>query len=124
MKSGPAAGSFVYLLVDNGEIVYVGQTRNLRRRLANHGDKQFDLVSWMEGVPNDQRLLIEKRLIRQYAPKHNGNPGRPAIDDKRKLRKFRASRDEWDAYCRAAARAQTGTSTWVRDTCNEAAGIE
>jgi hypothetical protein len=78
VKSGPAIdltsilnGSFVYLLLQNNEVVYVGQTNSVGSRVSSHSrDKEFDRVSAIP-VSKEQRLALESALIRILKPKYN-----------------------------------------------------
>jgi excinuclease UvrABC nuclease subunit len=65
--------SGIYRLHLDGEIVYVGQAKCLRRRIGQHlaeGFKQFDSASYIFCTPN--RLDgLERYFIRYYAPRLN-----------------------------------------------------
>jgi hypothetical protein len=65
-------GSAVYLLKLRGRVIYVGQSCNVLGRFTGHISKKFDEVEilWM---PKRLRLKEEKRLIKLYAPRLNGN---------------------------------------------------
>lgn len=66
----------IYLLLQTGKVVYVGQTSHLLLRLAQHraeGAKQFSkaLVYHMPGSDESERLWIEGALICLYRPPAN-----------------------------------------------------
>jgi hypothetical protein len=63
--------SGVYFLVDNGEIVYVGQSVNVYSRISQHGIK-FDKFAF---VPCPVNLLdrLESFYIHVLRPRSNGN---------------------------------------------------
>lgn len=75
-------GSFVYLLFDGEEIVYVGQSTVVGSRLASHAkNKKFTHVSVIK-TAEPHRLALESALINIVAPKYN-KTGRanPTADD-------------------------------------------
>ena len=49
--------SFIYFLIKNDEVVYIGKTENGFVRPFTHKDKDFDLVI---SIPFDNSLLDEK----------------------------------------------------------------
>lgn len=61
---------FVYFLLDNGEVVYVGQTTNGLSRPFSHYDKEFDTVKAMP-CPFDMLDWEEDKYIAKYKPKYN-----------------------------------------------------
>jgi hypothetical protein len=72
---------FVYFLVRNGVVVYVGQTRHLLTRIGRHkgwGAKKFDRVLYIE---TDISSLdhVERSFIEQLDPIYNRtySPSRP-----------------------------------------------
>lgn len=67
------AQSGIYFLLAEGEVVYVGQSVDMRRRVADHigdGLKVFDAVSFVPCHP-DKLISVEAKFIRRYAPKYN-----------------------------------------------------
>ena len=63
----------VYILICRGEIVYVGQSRNVFHRIGLHGaneEKVFDSYSIIECEPQDLNDL-EAELIVRFAPMYN-----------------------------------------------------
>lgn len=64
--------AYVYFLIDNGEVVYVGQTTAGIARPMAHRDKQFDSFYMKKCKPSllSQR---ETEMILKYRPKYNGN---------------------------------------------------
>jgi len=70
----------VYLLFNGDELIYIGQTSNLKTRVQNHINKNisgkiFDRVFFLVAPEEEDRLLIEKKLIDFYRPKYNGYTG-------------------------------------------------
>lgn len=71
-KTGAKMTAGVYLLLKAGEVVYVGQSRNVERRLTQHRGNKVDF---------DERQIIEvpatdlKKVEQQYILKH-----RPALN--------------------------------------------
>lgn len=65
------APSCVYFLIDGCEVVYIGQTLTLLRRLADHvGKKAFTRVLYLPIMPCDLEV-IERSLIERLCPKYN-----------------------------------------------------
>ncbi|MCI4323918.1 MAG: excinuclease ABC subunit UvrC [Thermoplasmata archaeon] len=80
-RTGPAAAG-VYLFRDGlGEVVYVGKSRHLRRRVLDHlhlrVEKDGSIVAesrsveFVPTVSEREALLLEGNLIKQYQPKYN-----------------------------------------------------
>lgn len=70
----------VYFLIDQGEVVYVGQSRNIYGRVADHlfdmdadgqKTKVFDSFRYI-AVGASIRDEIEQRCIAHFKPKFNG----------------------------------------------------
>lgn len=61
---------FVYFLIDNGEVVYVGQTKHGLARPLQHREKEYDEIKMLYC---DSRNLdvLEDTYIRKYKPKYN-----------------------------------------------------
>lgn len=67
----PYSGPAVYFLYKGDEIVYVGQTNNLLRRVASHfGFKDFDHFSYI-ACRKEELTELERRAILKYRPKLN-----------------------------------------------------
>ena len=66
------ANSGVYFLVQDIEIVYVGQSRNVGARVSDHKDKTFNRYAF---VPCSLAMLdqVESLYIHLLRPKLNGN---------------------------------------------------
>jgi hypothetical protein len=69
----------VYFLFDKGEIVYIGESDNLYRRIGQHiytrdakKDKEFDSFVI---YPTADRMRLEGFLIRLFKPKYNYSMG-------------------------------------------------
>lgn len=65
----------VYFLYDKDELVYIGQSDNLYRRIGQHiadGVKTFDRF---ELYPTNDRIRLEGFLIRMFKPKYNISSG-------------------------------------------------
>lgn len=63
----------VYFLLSDGEIVYVGASRNIMRRVSQHLDddsKTFDSVSFIE-TSEQAMFRIESAYIEKFRPKLN-----------------------------------------------------
>src|SRR5690625_2784038 len=60
------------LLWDNDEIVYVGQTQHLQRRISIHlKDKSFDEYSFVECENFIEMDSVELYFISKFKPKYN-----------------------------------------------------
>lgn len=63
--------SGVYFLINDGRVVYVGQTREIMLRLYTHRkQKDFDKVYMIE-VPNQELDTVERKLIKVLDPPLN-----------------------------------------------------
>lgn len=63
----------VYLLVDSGDVVYVGQSRNLALRVSSHihsEEKHFDSIEFHE-CDELEMTDLEAMLIATIKPKYN-----------------------------------------------------
>ena len=66
-------GPSIYFLFDGDEIVYIGRSRNVMKRISAHlNDKYFDsyAVFW---VGKSRSVEIEAAMIGLYRPKYNTN---------------------------------------------------
>lgn len=64
----PRPQSGVYFLIANGEIVYIGQSRQVFARICQHmKSKEFDSFYWIACPPEDL-LLQEQRCIKKFRP--------------------------------------------------------
>jgi len=63
----------IYFLIKNNEIIYIGKTIELVRRLGNHlseKEKDFDSYFFME-FKEEELNAMEYFFIRKYKPKYN-----------------------------------------------------
>jgi hypothetical protein len=62
----------VYLLFLDGKLVYIGSSRNLPNRVAEHrlNGRPFDQVFYI-GAKDGERLALERILIRSMRPPQN-----------------------------------------------------
>src|SRR5688572_5027538 len=60
----------IYFLFDGPDLVYIGQTRNMKWRIPNHFDKVWTHVRW---IPCERSKMFywEKRLIKYFDPEYN-----------------------------------------------------
>ena len=63
--------SGVYFLYDKGELVYIGQSKNILARIYQHKDKVFDTFGYLEIEDEKKRNNKEIDLIMQHSPKYN-----------------------------------------------------
>ncbi len=65
--------TFVYFLLKDEEVIYVGQTKAGISRLSAHGDKDYDEIYVM--YCDDSELdYLEDKYITKYKPKYNKQP--------------------------------------------------
>jgi len=69
---------FIYCLIDNEEVVYVGKTINIQSRIITHKkdeSKTFDSFSIITKLPNEisdsELLKLEEKYIKLLKPKYN-----------------------------------------------------
>ena len=63
----------LYLLKRQGEVVYVGQSENIGRRIGAHfTDKDFDSVAIIPVGPGVDLTPLEVELILRHKPEYNG----------------------------------------------------
>ena len=60
----------IYILYDEDEVVYVGQTTNGLTRLLNHGNKKYNKFSFIEKEEEDLDYY-EDLYIMKFQPKYN-----------------------------------------------------
>jgi excinuclease UvrABC nuclease subunit len=65
---------WVYLLYDNDEVVYIGCTLDLKRRIDQHKDKVFNSVAVKKHWNQVLAMSEERKLIILYNPKYNWIP--------------------------------------------------
>lgn len=64
--------AYNYVLALGDEIVYIGYSSSLYSRLVYHKQtKIFDKVLLIEFTNKRAALSLEKKLIKEYRPKHN-----------------------------------------------------
>lgn len=61
---------FIYFLLKNGEVVYVGQTQHGLTRPLSHRDKDFDEIKILYCKSNELDIL-EDTYIQKYKPIYN-----------------------------------------------------
>lgn len=64
--------SGVYFLFNNSELVYVGQSENIVKRIHEHTDKLFTHYSHIK-CSKKELLVLEKKYIQTYNPVYNIN---------------------------------------------------
>lgn len=72
-RIGPAAASAgVYMLLsENGEIVYVGQSKNVASRMRGHAGKEYRDIKMIPVESDRARDRLEMLLIGVFKPKYN-----------------------------------------------------
>ncbi len=73
---------FVYFLIRGNEIVYIGQSINIHKRLNDHKrDKSFGSIYLIEIIEWLDSSLIENLAISHFNPRHNcGNCNKSVSD--------------------------------------------
>lgn len=73
-----ARRAFVYFLWHGDALIYIGATRNPRKRLIAHyratkgtAPKAFDRATWWECPDKPTALRIERTITRVHEPEHN-----------------------------------------------------
>lgn len=59
-------GYCVYVLFSGSKVVYVGMTKQLHTRLAQHSDKEYTHSRAIRCKRHEQAALLEKHLIRLF----------------------------------------------------------
>lgn len=69
---------FIYCLISNNEVVYIGKTINIQSRISTHKKdktKDFDSFSIVTKLPNEisdsELLKLEEKYIKLLKPKYN-----------------------------------------------------
>ncbi len=65
----------IYFLILDGELVYIGQSVDLRKRLANH-EHHYDVV-FLLSIEMDRLNDVESEWIRRLAPRLNYQHNQP-----------------------------------------------
>ena len=74
-------GAYVYFLIKNDVIVYVGQSQSLGSRISTHKKgKDFDRVKYLS-VPRGAQNILELALIKSIKPSYNTQPLGPISED-------------------------------------------
>jgi excinuclease UvrABC nuclease subunit len=66
----------VYFLLRNEEVIYIGQTINIRQRINSHsleGRIDYDDVYYIECNENQHVNIVEAKYIKKYNPIYNRN---------------------------------------------------
>lgn len=63
----------IYFLIQDDKVVYVGQSINLRSRIASHvaSDKEFDRVEYICVNSKEEMDIVENHFISSLKPKYN-----------------------------------------------------
>lgn len=65
----------VYFLYDKDELVYIGQSDNLYRRIGQHIAENKKMFDRFELYPTTDRIRLEGFLIKMFKPKYNISDG-------------------------------------------------
>lgn len=106
-------GPGVYLLVREGRVVYVGQSKNPLSRIGQHSRSfAFDRVLFISEPNDSERTAIEAALVRRLDPLESGYASKKTIKrDPEILARFGLT---FDPVTAAAARARSAKS-WSVD---------
>lgn len=61
----------VYFLTFKDVVVYIGETKDLSKRVSGHYDKKYDGVRFIECNDPDKRIEYEERWVRRFKPFYN-----------------------------------------------------
>jgi excinuclease UvrABC nuclease subunit len=61
----------VYLVYKNTEVIYIGQSKNLNKRIKRFRKEYFDYIGFLFTYNDEARKGLEKKLISKYRPKDN-----------------------------------------------------
>lgn len=63
---------FIYILIDNYKIIYVGRSENIYERMVQHqADKQFTHIILLEYSYLEDMYFFEKKIIKHFRPNLN-----------------------------------------------------
>ncbi len=57
----------IYFLIHNGEIIYVGQSKDIHNRITQHRDKSFDDVFFIRYI-KDELTIKEEFFVQSLTP--------------------------------------------------------
>src|SRR5690625_394111 len=63
---------FIYFLLKDEKVVYVGKTKNVKRRLNEHKGKVFDDYKLLK-CTSDESSFLEDKYITKFDPKYNNS---------------------------------------------------
>lgn len=69
----------VYFLYDKDELVYIGQSDNLYRRIGQHIAQKEKVFDRFEIYPTSDRIRLEGFLIKMFKPKYNVSMGADCV---------------------------------------------
>lgn len=69
----------VYFLYDNDELVYIGTSDNLYRRIGQHIAEKTKTFNRFELYPTTDRIKLEGFLIKMFKPKYNVSSGADCV---------------------------------------------
>jgi len=89
----------IYFLKQKDEVVYVGQSINIHRRIEQHKDKKFDNYSYIQ-CSKDMLNCTEEAYILRFNPIYNKRKaeltiGCDSLKEKSKLLKYKKEMKEW-----------------------------
>jgi predicted GIY-YIG superfamily endonuclease len=98
-----------FLFSDDLELVYVGSTKDLYRRITNHCEDGRDFQSWaaIEVMEDEDRLALEAHYIQKYAPAQN------------KIRPQRRMITRHCVVCLRSFKSPDGKNAYCSDACRE-----
>jgi predicted GIY-YIG superfamily endonuclease len=79
-KELPPIAALYFVTETEGEVIYIGQTENLKKRFSYHDAGYFDLfvtpdqycwISWLPAPSASHRVAVERELIKAYRPAAN-----------------------------------------------------
>lgn len=106
--------SFIYFLIKDNDVVYVGQTKNNLTRPFSHKDKDFNRIEILLCEENELDL-IENKYILKYQPIYNTriNDGYKLITSRNKLRNLLNNKELTKRDIRKALNILGLKTVWV-----------
>ena len=106
--------SGIYLLLDSADtVIYVGQSRNIEKRLLNHRKKPWAYFKYITSDDSSEMGQIESELIKQYQPFYN------KTDTKAVLKQYNNRTNKKDRIAAEKQLAQKYGSRFNKLSCRQ-----
>ncbi len=94
----------VYFLVKGSKTIYIGHTKNLKQRIPNHREKNYDYVRWMYCKSKKRVLFYEKRWQERFKPelnKHGISDNRMITTKTRSIKLDKTLLEQFDTFAKS-----------------------